>query len=260
MKYNLQSRLLGLMSIVAVLVLGVSSTSAFGTTSAPPPPPSSNAAAKSSPNSGNGSSSGTTISSSVAYSRNRVDRSVVAVREADSKVSPPKNTSKKAATTVQAVSNAVLTGTPKPVYVAATPQSPPPPQTGNITVITYVNNPKKEGFNNARLSNVKVSVKKINGSNNCQNRKNKAESSSNTSRYLKDKNGNYVKTKDGKRVIVFGSTHYLECNAGDYEVTLIGRKGYSPVKGTETKKVIHLQDDETQTVTFSMNKDKAVKK
>ena len=141
------------------------------------------------------------------------------------------------------VSNTALTGTPRPTYAAikTTPIPPPPPPTGNLTVITYLNDPTQPGLKNSRIGGVKVDVKRNVGQNFCSNRQNKTEASTNKTQYK------------GK-VLVHGSAHYIDCSTGDYTVKLIGRKGYRPVKGLKTTKTASIENDNTTTVIFILNK------
>lgn len=136
-------------------------------------------------------------------------------------------------------SNTAVTGVARPVYVE--PAYVPPPL-GNLTVITYLNNPTKPGFQNERIGGVKVDVKRTTGQNFCANRKNTTRATTNSTQYNKAKQ------------LVHGTANFLECNTGEYTVTLIGRSGYTPVKGTATKKTVTVNDDSTTTVKFVLNK------
>lgn len=124
------------------------------------------------------------------------------------------------------------------------------PKKGNIIVITYLDQNRKDSKGNVdkRLGLVNVKVEKADGSAKCSNRK-KAGAITNGKREIE---------KDGKKVLVKGSANWRNCNIGKYKVTAVGRDGYK-IKG-ETTKEINLEDDETQVVKFVLTKNKTDKK
>lgn len=131
------------------------------------------------------------------------------------------------------------------------------PKKGNIIVITYLDQSRKDSKGNVdkRLGLVNVKVEKAEGSAKCSNRK-KAGAMTNGKRYL-ERDGKKVEVND-KAVIIKGSANWRNCNVGKYKVTAVGRDGYK-IKGDATIE-INLTEDETQVVKFVLTKNKTDKK
>ncbi len=124
------------------------------------------------------------------------------------------------------------------------------PKKGNVIVITYLDQNRKDSKGNVdkRLGLVNVKVEKVDGSAKCSNRK-KVGAITNGKREIE---------KNGKKVLVKGTANWRNCNIGKYKVTAVSRDGYK-IKG-ETTKEINLEDDETQVVKFVLSKNKPAKK
>ncbi len=128
--------------------------------------------------------------------------------------------------------------------IAAVPAAPP---SGNILVVTYVNDPAidKAGGKDHRLGLVRVKVERIGGSNNCDNRKIQT---------AKTNAKQELTRKDGTKVLVKGTVNFLGCATGAYKITLLGRTGYTAA-GPKVKQIT-LSNDEHQKVSFVLNKKK----
>lgn len=116
---------------------------------------------------------------------------------------------------------------------------------GNVVVVTYVDTPQGGAANgrDQRLGNVTVRVERVGGRNQCDNRKDNPAAKTNAVKTIQD---------NGKAVLVHGTAHFLGCSAGQYRVTLVGRKNYAPV--SSQVKTFTLADDQTEVVPFVLKK------
>lgn len=126
--------------------------------------------------------------------------------------------------------------------IAAPPAAPP---SGNILVVTYVNDPaiERAGGKDHRLGLVRVKVERTGGPNNCDSRK---------SQTAKTNAKQELTRKDGTKILVKGTVNFLGCDTGNYTITLLGRKGYTAA-GPKVKQIT-LSNDEHQKVSFVLNK------
>ncbi|MDB5170341.1 MAG: hypothetical protein JWO35_35 [Candidatus Saccharibacteria bacterium] len=129
--------------------------------------------------------------------------------------------------------------------VSSIPAAPTAKPAGDIIITTYVNDPEidKKGGKDHRIGSVSIKVERIGGKENCDNKKSQTSKTNSMQEILK---------KDGTKVFVKGTVHFLGCDTGKYKVTLLGRKGYTPA-GSTTKE-FNLNNDEIQKVYFVVNK------
>ena len=147
-----------------------------------------------------------------------------------------------------------LPASTEPTSVAGSSQThykPKPKPSGDIVIVTYVDDPAidKTGGKDHRLGGVSIKVDNQSGPNNCDNRKN-AEGTTN-------KTGHFTPKDSKTPVLVKGTMHYLNCDTGKYKVTLVGRKGYTAV--SPSVREFTLNNNETQRVFFVMKKTQKAK-
>lgn len=115
--------------------------------------------------------------------------------------------------------------------------------TGNVTIVTYLDNPATAKTNDSRLGNVNVTLERIGAQLKCANRKTSAAKT------------NGVKYRKGTQILVKGTVHFLNCEVGQYKATLVGRANYQAATGVNANiQSFTLSKNETQVISFVLEK------
>lgn len=117
---------------------------------------------------------------------------------------------------------------------------------GDIIVVTYVNDPEidKKGDKDHRIGGFKVKVERQGGKNFCDNTKKNFGTTNKTKMHT---------PKGEKPVLVHGTVHFLNCDAGKYKVTVTKvRSGYKMI--SPTVREFTLNDNETEVPFFVAEK------
>lgn len=150
------------------------------------------------------------------------------------------------AATEQASTGTVKISQPTSSKASFTPKSKP---SGDIIAVTYVNDPEidKKGDKDHRIGGFKIKIERVGGANNCDNTK-KIFGTTNKTKKL---------TPKGEKtpVLVHGTVHFLNCDAGKYKATLM-----KPYRGgtykviSPTVREFTLNDNETEVPFFVVEK------
>lgn len=149
-----------------------------------------------------------------------------------------------------AATDQASTGTVKVTQPTSSKASftPKPKPSGDIIAVTYVNDPEidKKGDKDHRIGGFKVKIERQGGPNNCDNTK-KVFGTTNKTKKL---------TPKGEKtpVLVHGTVHFLNCDAGEYKATLMKpyRSGYKVI--SPTVRTFTLDNNATEVPFFVVEK------
>jgi hypothetical protein len=127
-----------------------------------------------------------------------------------------------------------------------------PDPEGNFFVVSYLDDPRTKTEHDRRLGKVKVRIKREGGPIGCSTHAGGLGATNAQS--------GRVKLKDGRQLLVKGTLHFANCDAGKYTVTVEGRKGYKLKLASKATQTLQLNDGETQPVDVVMVVDKKSKK